>query len=186
MNKLLFLLLISSNAMAIEEADYQVIGNDGDLEIRQYPPHVVAETLVKGEFKDVGNNAFRRLAGYIFGKNDADQNISMTAPVTQQETDDGYIVRFYMPAEHELDDLPGPLDDSVNIYEEAGGVFAVLRYKGGWKEASYLKHRDQLIAQLEQNPAWQKSGEPTWARYNSPFMPSFLRINEVLIPVEPR
>jgi len=74
----------------------------------------------------------------------------------------------------------------VNIYEEAGGVFAVLRYKGGWKEASYLKHRDQLIAQLEQNPAWQKSGEPTWARYNSPFMPSFLRINEVLIPVEPR
>jgi DNA gyrase inhibitor GyrI len=186
MIKILILLLIAGNAMAIEEANFRVIADDGALEIRQYPPHVVAETLVQGEFKDVGNNAFRRLAGYIFGKNDAEENIAMTAPVTQQATEDGYIVRFYMPAEHNLDDLPVPLDDSVNIYEAAGGVFAVLRYKGGWKQDSYLKHKDQLIAQLEQNAAWQISGEPTWARYNSPLMPSFLRTNEILIPVEPR
>ena len=163
-----------------------MIATDGDLEIRQYAPHVVAETLVQGEFKDVGNNAFRRLAGYIFGKNDADQNISMTAPVTQKETADGYLVRFYMPVEHDLNDLPVPLDDTVNIYEAPGGVFAVLRYKGGWKQESYLEHKDQLVARLEQDPDWEMSGEPTWARYNSPFMPSFMRTNEVLIPVESR
>jgi hypothetical protein len=186
MIRILLLLLIAGNAMAIEEADYQVIGKGGDLEIRQYPPHVVAETFVQGEFKDVGNNAFRRLAGYIFGKNDASEKIAMTAPVTQQATENGYIVRFHMPAEHDLDDLPVPLDDSVIIYEAAGGVFAVLRYKGGWKQARYIEHKDQLVAQLAQNPAWQKSGEPIWARYNSPFMPSFLRTNEILIPVEPR
>jgi len=84
--------------MAIEEASYQVIGTGGDSEIRQYPPHVVAETLVQGEFKDVGDNAFRRLAGYIFGKNDASEKIAMTAPVTQQATENGYIVRFCMPS----------------------------------------------------------------------------------------
>jgi hypothetical protein len=29
-----------------------------------------------------------------------------------------------------------------------------------------------------------KAGEPVWARYDPPFMPWFLRRNEVLIPIE--
>ncbi len=59
--------------MAIEHPSYKLISENGKFEIRWYPPHVVAETLVQGEFSDVGSSAFRRLAGYIFGSNDADK-----------------------------------------------------------------------------------------------------------------
>lgn len=186
MIKIIFLLLITSNAMAIEHPSYKLISENGKFEIRWYPPHVVAETLVQGEFSDVGSSAFRRLAGYIFGSNDADKTISMTAPVTQQETDDGYLVRFYMPAEHNLSDLPKPLDNTVIVRKSVGGTFAVLSYKGGWKQGPYQEKQNLLLEQLEQHTDWLVSGEPIWARYNSPLMPSFLRSNEILIPVVPR
>jgi len=184
MIKIILLLLVSFTVTAAEQPEYLVLEKIGDLEIRQYPPHIVAETLVQGEFDEVGSSAFRRLAGYIFGKNEADKKISMTAPVTQQQTGEGYIVRFYMPAEHNLSDLPAPLDDTVSIREASGGTFAVLKYKGGWKQKRYLKHKDRLIEQLTENPDWRINGEPTWARYNAPIMPAFLRVNEILIPVE--
>lgn len=47
--------------MATEEAKYSVIERDGDYELRQYEPHIVAETLVEGDFETVGNEGFRRL-----------------------------------------------------------------------------------------------------------------------------
>lgn len=71
-------------AMAVEEASYEVLESDGDFELRRYAPQIVAETLVEGDFKDVGNEGFRRLSGYIFGKNRKQQSVSMTAPVSQE------------------------------------------------------------------------------------------------------
>lgn len=171
--------------MAIEQPDFNIVaeGDDGQYEIREYANHVVAETLVQGGFNDVGNTAFKRLGGYIFGKNVAEQKISMTAPVTQQETDEGYTVRFYMPSEHQLKDLPEPLFKTVVVHEVPGGTFAVMKYKGGWKESRYNKFKQQLVEAVESNPAWAIAGEATWARYDPPFMPSFLRKNEILLPV---
>jgi hypothetical protein len=70
--------------MAIEEAKYAVLEGEGDFELRQYEPQIVADTLVEGDFQDVGNEAFRRLYDYISGKNRKQQAIPMTAPVSQE------------------------------------------------------------------------------------------------------
>ncbi len=51
----------SRTAMAIEEANYKVLERAGDFELRQYEPRIEAETLVVGDFKDVGNEGLRRL-----------------------------------------------------------------------------------------------------------------------------
>jgi len=67
--------------MAAEEAEYSVIERDGDFELRQYQPQILAETLVEGDFQEVGNEGFRRLYDYISGKNRKKQSIPMTAPV---------------------------------------------------------------------------------------------------------
>lgn len=55
--------------MAMEEPEYTILEKEGDLELRQYKPFIVAETLIEGEFSNVGNIGFRRLYGYISGDN---------------------------------------------------------------------------------------------------------------------
>ena len=174
--------------MAIEQPDFNVVAESESksYEIREYDNHIVAETLVQGNFNKVGNTAFKRLGGYIFGDNEADQKISMTAPVTQQATEQGYIVRFYMPSEHQLKDLPEPLLKTVVVHEVAGGTFAVMKYRGGWKESRYNKFKQELVEAVRSDPSWAIAGEATWARYDPPFMPSFLRRNEILLPVTRR
>jgi hypothetical protein len=49
------------DSMAIEEAAYIVVKKDGNFEIRDYAPHILAETVVEGELEEAGNKAFRRL-----------------------------------------------------------------------------------------------------------------------------
>ncbi|MFC1796981.1 heme-binding protein, partial [Pseudomonadota bacterium] len=41
-------------AMAVEEAKYAVIRVDDKIEIREYAPSIVAETLVNEDFEDAG------------------------------------------------------------------------------------------------------------------------------------
>ena len=55
--------------MAIEEPSFSVISKTENYEIRKYGPIIVAETKVDADFEDAGNQAFRILAGYIFGGN---------------------------------------------------------------------------------------------------------------------
>ena len=75
---------LPNTLMATEEAEYSVLERDGDFELRQYQPQIVAETLVEGDFNEVGNEGFRRLFDYISGKNRKKQSIPMTAPVSQE------------------------------------------------------------------------------------------------------
>jgi len=78
--------------------EYTVEKKMDNFEIRVYEPWIVAETYVKGTQENVGDEAFRILAGYIFGGNSEKVKIEMTAPVTQQKVaEEEYLVQFYMP-----------------------------------------------------------------------------------------
>ena len=55
----LLLLVIPVMAMAIEEPDYQVVGEFADFELRRYAPYIVAEVDVQDESGDADNSAFR-------------------------------------------------------------------------------------------------------------------------------
>jgi hypothetical protein len=191
------LALWGTNAMAIEKAKYEVLEGDGDIEMRQYEPHIVAETMVEGDFEKVGNEGFRRLADYIGGNNRTKQSISMTAPVTQearsekiamtapvgQERAGGkWRITFLMPSEYTMEDLPEPLDSRVILKEEPGRLMAAIRYSGTWSRAGYEKHK-AILEEFIRRRSLTVTGEPVWARYDPPFFPWFLRRNEVLIPV---
>jgi hypothetical protein len=60
------------------------VGKNNRLEIRDYAPHILAETIVEGDLEEAGNNAFNRLFSYISGKNQSRIKVAMTAPVSQQ------------------------------------------------------------------------------------------------------
>jgi hypothetical protein len=198
--------------MAVEEATYTVVQRDGEFEIRDYAPYVVAETVVAGAFERAGNEAFRALFRYISGGNRsrrkvamtapvsqeatgekiamttpvsqeaAGEKIAMTAPVGQQSSQGRWAVSFTMPASFTLETLPEPADPRVTLRQVPARRMAVLRYSGFWTESGYLRHKTRLESWVR-SKGLLVAGDPVWARYNAPFTPWFLRRNEILLPV---
>ena len=192
------LLLVAKSAMAVEKAKYTVLEKENDFEIRQYDSQIVAETFVEGDLEEVGSEGFRRLYGYISGDNQKKQSISMTAPVGQEsdsekiamtapvgqeKKDNRWRITFLMPAEYTLETLPQPTDSRVKLVQDPGRLMAAIRYSGTWSEAGYEENK-ALLEEFIEKRGLIKAGEPIWARYDPPFMPWFLRRNEVLIPIE--
>lgn len=190
--------LAAANTMAIEEPAYEVVIAAEQLELREYAPQIVAEVVVEGDFEDAGNQAFRRLFKYISGDNTASEKIAMTAPVSQQQQGEkiamttpvsqraegqGWVVNFMMPAEYTMDTIPTPTDPNVKIRAIPAHHMAAIRFSGRWTKKNYDKHLVELLEWLNNN-GLETSGEPVWARYNSPFSLWFMRRNEILVEVE--
>lgn len=203
----MLLAFLGGQVMATEEPAYEVVREGQGFELRRYEPQLLAETEVKGRFDKVGGNAFRILADYIFGNNQAAEKIAMTAPVTQRPKagkdektgariemtapvtqraagaeSDSYVISFVMPARFTLDTVPRPDDPRVKLREVPGRLMAVLRYSGGWGEPRYRAHEAQLLEAVHA-AGLTPIGEPIYARYNSPFSLPFLRRNEVMVEV---
>ena len=171
--------------MAVEEPKYEVLESFGDIEIRMYGPMVIAETEVVGDFGEAGNEGFRRIAGYIFGGNGAKQKISMTAPVLQQEEEGKKKrrVAFVMPEGKNLSNLPIPNDAEVVLKEVASKKMAAFKYSGTWSEERYREKMEELLRTLKTKNLTTR-GVPILARYNPPWIPWFLRRNEVLVELD--
>ena len=178
---------------AIEEPDYEVLRTLGEVEVRQYAPYVVAEVLVQGPAMEAGSKAFPILAGYIFGKNKGERKfamtapvtqtaapvrMAMTAPVTQTEGTEGTVVQFVLPKGVTLASAPEPLDARVVLREVPGYRVGAIRYSGFWSEANNQSQLARLHADLR-TAGLEWSGEPTYARYNAPITPWFMRRNEI-------
>jgi hypothetical protein len=189
--------------MAVEQAEYTVVVQDGRFELRDYAPHVVAETVVAGEFEQAGNRAFSALFRYISGDNRSrsklamtapvsqasrgdeagGEKIAMTAPVAQHAADSRWAVSFMMPAAYSLETLPRPSDPRVVLREVPARRVAAVRYSGMWSEKSYLRHKTELESWVAQR-GLRPEGDVVWARYNPPFAPWFVRRNEILVEVQ--
>jgi hypothetical protein len=193
-----FIMISTGEVMATEQAKYQLITQDDDIELREYEPHVVAETEVDSDFEDAGSAAFKRLFDYISGNNIAQKEIAMTAPVSQEasgenidmtspvgqrENNGRWAVSFMMPASYTYETLPLPKDPSIKLQQVPAQYKAAITYSGLWSESNYLSNKDKLEAWIRDNH-YTVAGEAIWARYNAPFTPWFLRRNEVLIPIE--
>jgi len=196
----LLLALASWPAMAIEVPEYRVLEQDGAFELRAYSSYLIAETEVEAGFMNAGNIAFGRLFRYISGANAAQTEIAMTAPVEQasqgekiamtapveQAKGDGvYRVGFIVPRKYNRDTVPKPTDPRVIIREVPPRTVAVWRYSGRWTEENFREHEQDLRRALQARSLKPASGDSAIiARYDAPFIPWFMRRNEVLIPLE--
>lgn len=172
----------SSAVHAIEEPRYRVVTRHEVFEVRQYEPFIVAEVTVPGPAEEAGNQGFRLLAAYISGKNQGERKIEMTAPVSQLATESGFAIQFAMPAGFTRNTLPEPLDSRIILKTVAAGRFAVIRYSGLWSDSNYQAHLDQLRADMSA-AGLSGAGAPIYARYDAPFVPWFMRRNEIWIAV---
>lgn len=195
---IILLAALAGNLMSfVERPDYKVVASNGDIEIRDYAPLIVAEVQVSGERKQAINEGFKILADYIFGNNTANKKMEMTAPVTneqsekmamtapvmQEEHQGEWKIRFVMPKKYNMETLPQPNVKAIHLVQMPARRFAVIRFSGLADDESIKEHTKQLqdyVADQQLNPV----GTPSLAFYNPPWTLPFLRRNEVMIEVK--
>ncbi|MBT8148118.1 MAG: heme-binding protein, partial [Gammaproteobacteria bacterium] len=111
------------------------------------------------------------------------QKIEMTAPVQQQEGPEGWAVAFVVPSSFDADSVPIPTSSDVYIREIPARIMAVNRYSGRWTDRKLQKESLELLSALEEAGV-ASSGEVMSAAYNAPFVPPFMRRNEVMVEVD--
>jgi hypothetical protein len=182
----------------VEQPKFNLVESNGNIEVRDYAPMIVAETDVAGARHDAIREGFRSIADYIFGNNVASEKVAMTAPVTQQESErvgvtapviqqaDGQVwqVRFVMPASYTMQTLPIPKSPAVRLREIKGKRFAVIRFSGTAAEDS-LNRRTEELRDFVRAKNLNSLSAPTYAFYNPPWTLPFLRRNEVMIEIAP-
>lgn len=191
-------------ARSLEQPTYTVISENADYEVRYYPSMLLAQTTVPAG-KDATNRGFSKVAGYIFGDNTTatgesaeiamttpvldtteasqSQAIAMTSPVLDTESNGEQTIAFVLPSKWTLETLPTPNDPSVQIIQTEPQRYAAMRYS----ELRFRGGSDAAIDQLRvhlQRDGITIVGEPTLASYDPPLTPFFLRLNEVLIPIQ--
>ncbi|NPC41579.1 heme-binding protein [Nocardioides sp. zg-1230] len=168
-----------------EQQPYEVVREYADFELRRYPDHVVAETRVTGSFEGAGNTSFRRLVGYIGGRNTQSRKVAMTAPVVQETEDESagrFVVGFVMPAGFDLASAPDPTDPDVRMRAVPAQTAAALTFSGRWTRERYDEHARGLLTALDA-AGLDVVGPARFARFDPPWTPWFLRRNEVVVPV---
>lgn len=199
--------------------EYETVAHVGDVEIRQYPPTVIVETVAPSE-----NAAFRRLFRYISGENRSatdvsmttpvesesvanegeavsmtapvesesiamtapveSESVAMTAPVESDRGEGGVRMAFYLPAEYDYDTAPRPTDEEVRLIEQPGRTLAVLGFSWWATDGRVASKTEELRSTLAAaDDVFEIVDEPFLMRYEGPWVPPFLRTNEVAVEV---
>ena len=166
-----------STVMANEEAKYEVVDKNEIFEIRKYSDRLAVETSKAG----IDSN-FRKLFNYISGRNDTQEKIAMTTPVTQVKKNGNMTMQFYLPSKFNSDNVPNPSNTDVSIVNIEGGYYAVLRYSGRASDNNFIKHKEILEKELKKNNISIMS-PPIRATYDSPFTLPMNRRNEAMFKV---
>ena len=174
---LISILILSSQAMAYEEANYKVVKENKEYEVRKYSDRLVIET------NSIEGNGFRKLFNYISGSNKENKEIKMTVPVTQEIKDGNMTMQFYLPLKFNKDNAPKPSNPEIEILTIEGGYYAAIKYSGRSSDKNFLKNKEILEKELKKDNIIIL-GLPIRASYNSPFTLPMLKRNEVMYRVD--
>lgn len=174
-------MIYSFTSRNIETPSYTVIRTIQNVEIRNYPKLVIAKTsLNNASFDQSGSTGFRTIASYIFGGNESQQKIAMTAPVVMS-LGDSSTMYFVMPKQYRIEELPRPNQPNLSIAEESAKTMAVLSFGGFSNDSKIKKHCDELENILTENNIRTK-GQYVYMGYNAPW-DVVGRRNEVAVEV---
>jgi hypothetical protein len=182
---ILFIIFQSYTTMATnksEEQPYKVIKKEKDFEIRFYPSVTMATVTSSAKsYKELGSSGFGKLAGFIFGGNDANKQIAMTSPVHMNINDTISTMSFVMPSAYNEDNLPKPNDATVNINKTADEYVAAIKFSGFASDSDIQKQIEILESALK-NASITYFGNFRYLGYNPPYQ-LVGRRNEVIINV---
>lgn len=164
--------------MAIyETAPYEVLKKDGKFEIRSYQELI---TVAVEESNLLSGNGFGSIFQYISGDNESKEKISMTTPVFNELKEDGVTTEFVMPGHFNASTLPKPKNKNLSVKKAESRTVLAITFNGSINETR-LGFYKKLLSDYATRNRLTTTGVFRLARYNPPFMPSFLRRNELLI-----
>ncbi|WP_440952652.1 SOUL family heme-binding protein [Methanococcoides sp. FTZ1] len=166
-------------SMSTEQVHYTVIEELGDgVEIRQYEENTFISADAGGS-----NSGFRILSGYIFGKNEQNTKIAMTAPVISRQEGDVMHMSFVLPEGYTSENAPAPLEEGVLIHDVAPRKVLAIKFSGYVTDSKIGSQRAILESKISENGLMTK-GEMFLMRYNPPWVPPMLMRNELAVEIE--
>lgn len=166
-----------------EQQKYSLVREYKGFEIRFYPSATIATINSDAKtYRDLSGPGFRKLAGYIFGGNEANKKISMTAPVQMDINDSVSSMSFVMPSEYTIENLPKPNDPNVIFKNTADEYVAVIRF-GGYASDNDLKFYSEKLQNLLKENSITSYGNFRFYGYNPPYQ-IIDRRNEIVVTVE--
>jgi hypothetical protein len=169
----------------VETAGYETIREEGEYEVRIY------DKLILATVENFSGSPFNVLFKYISGANLSEAKIAMTSPVISSEKipmtspviSTSNSMSFVLPSKYSIQDAPQPTDKRVSIEEIPERYVATVKFRGiAWKD----KVRDQTEKLLEwvSKEDFKAKGKPFLMQYNPPYIPGFLRRNEIGIEID--
>ena len=186
------------SAMASDEIAHKVLKEEGNIQIREYKSAVKAVVDIKASRSDATGKAFRVLFNFIRGNNisskeismttpvsqTSSQEISMTTPVSQEKSSEGsWSVAFYMPNKMSFEETPKPKDKRISIEKVPARKMIAIKFSGRSTDSNIYEHEKELKEYIKKNEI-KTVGDPIYAFYSAPFIPWFMRRNEVIFVVE--
>jgi hypothetical protein len=180
---IVFQIYITMSTNKTEMQQYKVIQEEEDFEIRFYPGVVMAKiSSTSKSYKDLGSSGFRKLAGYIFGGNSEQQQISMTSPVHMDIGDSVSTMAFVMPSKFKKEDLPIPSSNEIVIETIEEEYVAAIQF-GGFSDAESIEaHKVKLEKALKER-GLTYYGNFRYLGYNPPYQ-LVGRRNEVIVALD--
>lgn len=159
-----------------ETFDYSVIKKAKKIEIREYESFNLATT--RTPINDKLDNGFSNVFDYISGKNDNVEKIKMTVPVVSLMEDDYYTTSFVVPRKYEFANIPVPSNLNVKIENIEKQTMVCIRFSGKWDERNFEKN-NLILEEYIKKEKLNVISKRHLMRYNPPFLPAFLRKNEI-------
>ena len=197
MNKKIFLsvvgILLAGSALGFagikltrggyESPKYQSKKHPSGFEIRNYSAMTVVSTKKeKSKTTKERDSRFMRLFKYIDKSNSKSEKIAMTTPVFMGVDGNEGEMSFVLPQKVAAKGAPTPNSDAFYINKMNPTKFAAMRFRG--KPSKENEAAKKLMKKIQDAGfSISKNAKPIFAYYDPPWIPVFLRKNEVLIQI---
>jgi hypothetical protein len=166
----------------IETYPYVVKKKYKQFEIRSYETTLFTSVRLSTKgYKNSSSKGFSILAGYIFGNNERNEKIAMTAPVSMS-LEDSMTMMFMVPKKFKKDMLPKPNQTGIEFTQEPAKMLAAITFSGWANDIKIEKYKQKLKAALDKEVI-KYCNKFYFFGYNAPFE-VFNRKNEVLVELE--
>ncbi|MFQ3296694.1 MAG: hypothetical protein ACI9WV_001922, partial [Patiriisocius sp.] len=182
---LLFLasqIYVYKSSRNIEGYKYAVINVYNGFEIRKYEARLfTAVKLDTDKYKQASSKGFSILGGYIFGKNEKKEQISMTSPVAMS-LEEEMTMLFLVPKKFTKESLPKPKNSKIKFIEVPEKKMAAITF-GGWANDKKIRKYKLALIRLLNTKGIKHTNKFSVLGYNPPYEILF-RKNEIIVELE--